>query len=69
MRKEIPKSLHARTIPLYAGEKEWKTRLGFKAGNDKDPFLALLDGEGKVAWLHHGPFSASAYDQLLKVSR
>lgn len=69
MRKEIPSFLHGRTIPIYAGEKEWKARLGFKAGQDKDPFLALLDGDGKVAWLHRGPFSPAAYDQLLKVSR
>lgn len=69
MRKEINKGLHSRTLPLYSGEKEWKARLGFKAGREKDPFLAFLDGEGKVAWLHHGPYSASAYDQLMKVSR
>ena len=53
MRGDIPKELHERTLLIYKGEAEWKQRTGFQAGTDAQPYLILLDRQGRVQWQHH----------------
>jgi len=68
MRKDIPQPLHARTLLLYTGEAEWKRRTGFIAGTDKQPYLLLLDRQGRVAWQRHGNLDEGAYAELRKAA-
>lgn len=68
MRKDIPSSLHARTLLVYSGEAEWKKRTGFQPGTDKQPYLILLDKQGRVQWQRRGNLDEAAYAELRKVA-
>jgi len=65
MRKGTPQELHENVMTVYGGTGDWKRRLGVTDTNDEDAFLILLDRQGVVRWLHHGPFDA-AMATLLK---
>jgi hypothetical protein len=64
MRKGTPKELHENVITVYGSVDRWKTVMGFTKADEKAAFLALLDGEGRVIWKHHGPFEPAAFDTL-----
>lgn len=55
----------ARVISHYSGTAEWKRRLGFE--REGDAYLVVLDGRGRVALLHHGPFLDANYENLAAV--
>ena len=68
MRGDIPKELHERTLLLYNGEAEWKQRTGFQPGTAAQPYLILLDRQGRVRWQQHCAFDAQAYAELRKLA-
>jgi hypothetical protein len=68
MRGDMPKEMHGRTLLIYKGEAEWKKRTGFQAGTEKQPYLILLDRQGRVQWQRHGAFSEALYAELRKVA-
>lgn len=68
MRKDIPKELHAKTLLLYTGESGWKRRVGFQAGTDSQPYLLLLDKQGRIQWQRHGALNDGAYADLRKAA-
>ena len=41
--------------------------MGFSKAADKDAYLALLDADGRVRWLHRGGFSDEAMTALKTV--
>jgi hypothetical protein len=53
MRKNTPAELHSRVMTVYGGNDDWKTRVGFSAPDDA--YLVLIDRQGIVRWLAHGP--------------
>lgn len=68
MRKGTPEALHENVITVYADAGDWKKRLGVASANDDDAFLILIDGNGMVRWLDHGPFDrerAAALERAL----
>ncbi len=67
MRKGTPAALHENVITVYAKTGDWKKRLAVSSLNDKDAFLIVLDREGVVRWLHHGPFDAARARELMAV--
>lgn len=64
MRKGTPEDLHENVITVYSRTGDWKRRLGVTPGNEDDAFLIVLDGQGIVRWMHHGPFDGEAAKAL-----
>jgi hypothetical protein len=64
MRNGTPKEFHENVITVYGGADRWKTAMGFSAEAEHDGYLAVLDREGRVQWLHHGPPSDQALADL-----
>ena len=56
MRKGTPEALHENVITVYTDTGDWKKRLGVTDANEDDAFLIVIDRDGIVRWLHHGPF-------------
>lgn len=52
---------------MYANTGEWKKRLAVSSTNDKDAFLIVLDRDGVVRWLHHGPFDSVRVQEVMAV--
>ncbi len=67
MRKGTPAALHENVITVYTKTGDWKKRLAVSSLNDKDAFLIVLDRDGVVRWLHHGPFDAARAQELMAV--
>lgn len=67
MRKGTPAALHENVITVYANTGEWKKRLAVSSTNDKDAFLIVLDRDGVVRWLHHGPFDSVRVQEVMAV--
>ena len=65
MRKNTPRELHGRVMTVYGGNDDWKARVGFSAPNDA--YLVLLDRQGIVRWLAHGPVSDERLRELVAV--
>jgi hypothetical protein len=64
MRKGTPVELHDHVITVYGGTGDWKQRLSYSPAHEDDAYLAVLDREGVVRWLHHGGFDTSRADEL-----
>jgi hypothetical protein len=64
MRKGTPAELHESVITVYSDTGDWKRRLGVTDANEDDAFLILVDGQGIVRWMHHGPFDGEAARRL-----
>jgi hypothetical protein len=62
MRKNTPPALHGRVMTVYGGNDDWKTRVGFSAPDDA--YLVLIDQQGIVRWLAHGPVSEARLQAL-----
>jgi hypothetical protein len=65
MRKNTPPELHNRVMTVYGGNGDWKARVGF-SGPD-DAYLVLIDRQGIVRWLAHGPVSDARLQELSAV--
>jgi hypothetical protein len=67
MRRGTPPALHEHVITVWGEAGAWKRRMGHA---DPDAaYLALLDREGRVLWLHQGAFDAEAYAALAAATR
>jgi hypothetical protein len=64
MRRGTPKDMHENVITVYGGGDRWKTAMGFTKTREHDAYLALLSPDGRVRWLHRGPFSEDAVTAL-----
>ena len=64
MRNGTPAELRDHVITVYRGTGVWKTRLSYSSAHKDDAYLIVLDREGIVRWLHHGPFDQSRADEL-----
>lgn len=64
MRRGTPEELHENVITVYGGTGDWKRRLGVSDVNEDDAFLIVIDPQGNVRWLHHGPFDPATADAL-----
>lgn len=64
MRKGTPAALHEHVITVYSNTGDWKKRLSVSSLNDKEAFLVVLDRDGVVRWLHHGPFDQARAQEL-----
>lgn len=67
MRKGTPADLYENVITVYSGSGDWKARLGVSSANEDAAFLLLLDRQGVVRWIHHGPFDQASARQLTGV--
>jgi hypothetical protein len=64
MRRGTPAAMHENVITVYGGVDRWKTAMGFTKAQEDDAYLALLGPDGRVRWLHRGPFSEDAMSAL-----
>ena len=64
MRKNVDPAEHDRFIVLTQDEKLWRTYFNVTA--DQDPYVILLDSNGKVQWSGHG--SARELEPKLRAS-
>src|SRR5436190_16457423 len=62
IRRGVPAPMRRRFITVIKGEAEWRKHIGVQ--DDKDVYLLLLDGKGRVQWMHHGQFEQAVYDAL-----
>jgi ATP10 protein len=62
IKRSIPAALRGRFITVVKDEAQWKQYVGMK--DDKDPYLLLLDGSGRVSWKYQGRFDQKIYDTL-----
>jgi hypothetical protein len=67
MRRGTPKEKHENVITVYGGVDAWKQRVGYQ--QPKDAYLILMDRQGKVRWLHAGPFDESRFADLVATTR
>ena len=67
MRNGTPAELHDHVITVYGGTGAWKTQLSYSPEDKDDAYLIILDREGIVRWLHHGPFDRSRADELQRL--
>lgn len=58
-----PEALRDHMVTTASGEAEWKKFLG--ASDTAVPYLALLDGEGRLKWSSSGVFNEQEYEQLV----
>lgn len=68
MRSGTPKELHEHVITLWGEVDRWKTVMKFSDAAPNDAYLALFDPTGRVLWLHHGPYTADAFDAMLRLA-
>jgi hypothetical protein len=64
MRRGTPKDMHENVITVYGGGDRWKTVMGFTKTQEHDAYLALLGPDGRVRWLHRGPFNEDSVAAL-----
>ena len=64
MRRGTPKADHQHVITVYGSTDVWKKRVRF--AEPDAAYLILLDGSGKVAWLHRGAFEDGAFGELAR---
>jgi hypothetical protein len=67
MRKGTPAELHENVITVYGDTGDWKRRLGVSDANEDEAFLIVIDAQGIVRWLHHGPFDPAVGSVLERV--
>jgi hypothetical protein len=60
MRRGTPEDMQENVITVYGSGDRWKTTMGFTKAKEDDAYLALLGPDGRVRWLHRGPFSDDA---------
>jgi hypothetical protein len=63
MRSGTPAADHEHVVTVYGDADAWKQRVGF--GPADDAYLILTGPDGRVRWLHHGPFDPGAYNELV----
>ena len=62
MRGDMPAAMQGRMLLIYNDEAQWRER--FDVTNENLPYLAMLDAEGRITWLHQGSFDESVYQKL-----
>jgi hypothetical protein len=67
MRKGTPTEYHENVITVFGDADRWKTAMGFSNQSANDGYLAVLDREGRVQWLHHGNATDEAVAELKAV--
>lgn len=65
MRGGTPKELHGNVITVYGDTGPWKKHLGVSDRTEKDAYLLLVDRQGVVRWMHHGPFDEARAAELV----
>lgn len=68
MRRGTPKELHENVITVWGSVDRWKTLMSFTKAAEDDAYLALIDADGRVCWLHHGPFAQDAFDTMMRAA-
>ncbi len=62
MKKSVPAAEHDTFVVLTQDEKPWRTY--FAVGDDKVPYVMVINAEGKELWRGHGP--AAEFEVQLK---
>jgi hypothetical protein len=65
MRRGTPKELHENVITVWGGVDRWKALAAFSPGAENDAYLILIGRDGRILWLHHGPYSEQAFAEML----
>lgn len=64
MRKGTPPALHENVITVYGNVDYWKAAMGFVKRAEHAAYLALIDRDGRVRWLHRGSYTPEAMAAL-----
>jgi hypothetical protein len=64
LKQQVPTGLYGRVVILRQSKKVLQMALGFDPIAGDDPYLALLDVKGYIAWYGHGPWSQGRQDAL-----
>ncbi len=64
MRKGTPPALHENVITVYGNVDYWKALMGFVKQAEHAAYLALIDPDGRVRWLHRGSYTPEAMSAL-----
>lgn len=67
MRSGTPKDLHEHVITVWGDVDRWKALMKFSDAAQNDAYLALMDQNGRVVWLHRGSYAAAEFDAMLKL--
>ena len=62
IKRSVPPALRRRFITLVKDEGQWKQYVGLR--DDKEVYIVLLDGKGRVQWVQHGLFDQAVFDML-----
>lgn len=62
MRKGTPKEQYENVITVYKGTDAWKDRLAAK--DDNAAHVVLIDPQGRLQWIYHGPPTTEAFQEL-----
>ena len=65
MRRGTPTELHENVITVWGGVDRWKALAGFSRRAENDAYLILIDQDGRILWLYHGPYSGEAFDAMI----
>lgn len=67
MRKDTTPALRPRSLLVYKGEKEWRSRLGIR--NDALPIVAVISGSGEIVWSQSGGYSPGLAAEAVAAAR
>jgi hypothetical protein len=66
LRRDVPPGLYGHVFIAREGKAALQAALAFDTGAPDDPYLALLDGQGRIQWFGHGPWSQGRQDALTR---
>lgn len=62
IKSSVPERAQPRVVPIVSNEAEWRTLVHY--GAPDDPYLVVVDSQGKVIWQTHGAPSDATYAEL-----
>ena len=68
MRRGTPKTLHENVITIWSDGDRWKALVAFSNLHEDDAHVVLIGKNGRVLWLHRGPYSSEVFDAMVAAS-
>ncbi len=69
IRKKVPDVLKPNFLPIFDGEAEWKTAVGYVSDQSEAAYVLLVDSSGAVRWSTHEAFTPAGFNQLRELAQ